>query len=77
MILFIIIFTVIYFISLCEVVAIYIDSAIDVTFWGICTVILPGVNTIVCITLLIKKHGGLRASQFFSFKRFLSDIDKI
>ena len=72
-----IIFVTVYVLSLFGVGALYIDSTIDITFWALCTFFLPGVNTIVLIILLFKKYGVKQINEFFSFKRFLSDINDI
>lgn len=74
---FIIIFTIIYAISLFGVGTMYANSTIDITFWALCILFLPGINTIVLVKLLISKYGIQKIGQFFSFKKFLSDIDKI
>lgn len=72
-----IIFAIIYALSLFGVGAIYVDSTIDITFWSLCAFLLPGVNTVVLVILLFKKYGVKGINQFFSFKRFLSDINEI
>lgn len=72
-----IIFVVVYALSLFGLGAIYVDAIVDITFWMLCALILPGVNTIVLVILLFKKYGAKRINQFFSFKKFLSDINKI
>ena len=72
-----IIFVTVYIFTLFGVGAIYIDSDIDITFWALCAFFLPGVNTIVLVILLFKKYGTKKINEFFSFKRFLSDINDI
>lgn len=72
-----IIFVSIYVLSFFGLGVIYIDSIIDITFWSICVLFLPGVNTVVLVILLFKKYGVKRINEFFSFKRFLSDINDI
>lgn len=72
-----IIFVSIYVLSFFGLGAIYIDSIIDITFWSLCVLFLPGVNTVVLVILLFKKYGTKKINEFFSFKRFLSDINDI
>lgn len=72
-----IIFVVVYALSLFGLGAIYVDSTIDIGFWALCALFLPGVNTVVLVILLFKKYGVKRINEFFSFKRFLSDISDI
>ena len=72
-----IIFVSIYVLSFFGLGVIYIDSIIDITFWSLCVLFLPGVNTVVLVILLFKKYGTKKINEFFSFKRFLSDINDI
>jgi len=72
-----IIFVSIYVLSFFGLGVIYIDSIIDITFWSLCVLFLPGVNTVVLVILLFKKYGIKKINEFFSFKRFLSDINDI
>ena len=71
------IFVITYVLSLLGVGAIYVEEGIDITFWALCAFLLPVVNTIVLVILLFKKYGVKQINEFFSFKKFLSDINDI
>ena len=72
-----IIFVAVYVFSLFGLGTVYVDSMIDTTFWALCALFLPVVNTVVLVILLFKKYGAKQNNRFFSFKKFLSDINKI
>ena len=71
---FLLIFCIIYVISILALPMFFGEHNVSFTIWSLLVVLTPIINTVLCICFIIKDIDTEKLKTFCSLERFLNDI---